>query len=187
MSKKERLALSLDKITDLVFTISELVIDDSSEGEAAIPSTSGTSALSAEAPSFIPTSGEGGTSANQGSITTAISEDWESIPDLPSASVDTPPTFSQVVGGSQSVYVTPIRRLISVESTDSVNSLVDMAQPAAGAVPVVQPAPDYANITAAQFEAYWNALPNDAARQGAETVAMINGNDPSEDRVLDAS
>lgn len=127
---------------------------------------SGTSALSPEAPIFIPTSGEGGSSTNQGSKSPAISEDWESVPDLPSASGDIPPSFSQIVGGSsQSVYITPVRR---AQSIDSVTSKV-MAAPG--------PPPDYANITAAQFEAYWNALPNDAARQGAETAAMVNGND----------
>lgn len=81
-TKKERLASSPDQLSDLVFTISELVIDDSSEGESAIPPTS---TLSSEAPVFEPRGKDVGASANQGSAF-AISEDWESVFEFPSAS-----------------------------------------------------------------------------------------------------
>ena len=172
MSKKERLASSLDQLSDLCFTISELVISDSSEGEAAKPSTS---ALSVEAPAFIPSGKDVGASAIQGSKPSAISEDWENIPELPSVtvdSVDTPPTFSQVVGGSQSVYVTPVR----AQSVDSVSSK-SMANVQPANVPPVVQAPNYATCTGAQFDAYWNGLPTDAAKIAAETVALATGND----------
>ena len=124
MSKKERLALSLDRLTDLCFTISELAIDEGSEGEVAKPST----VLRPEAAVFTPSrKGKEQVSGDQESKS-AISESWESVPDLPSASVDTPPTFSQVVGSnSQSVYVTPVRRVVRAQSVDSAESGIDMA------------------------------------------------------------
>ena len=52
MSKKERIASSLDRITDLCFTISELAIGENSEEEA--PAKASTSALSPEAAVFEP-------------------------------------------------------------------------------------------------------------------------------------
>ena len=174
MSKKERLASSLDRISDLCFTISELVLGEDSEGESAIPPTS---TLSSEAPVFEPRGKEVGASASQGS-TSAISDDWESVPELPSVSVDfvdTPPSFSQVVGGSQSVYVTPVRKVVRAQSVDSASSGV-MAQP--------QQPPDYANITGVQFDAFWNGLPNDAARVAAETIALATGADTVKIAVL---
>ena len=101
MSKKERLASSLDQLSDLCFTISELVISESSSEEVAKPSTS---VLRPGAPvytptSVTPTSVKKHTPEEEGSKS-SISDDWESVPDLPSESVDTPPSYSQVVGGS---------------------------------------------------------------------------------------
>lgn len=174
MSKKERLASSLDQLSDLCFTISELVIGEGSEGEVAKPSTS---ALSPGAAVFTPASkGKERVSGDQGSKS-AISEDWESVPNLPSASVDTPPTFSQVVGSSsQKVYVTPVRSVARATSVDSAESGISMAAVGAGAA--VPPAPpNFATCTGAQFEAYWQALGTDAARVAAETLALQQGND----------
>ena len=114
---------------------------------------------------------------------------------LPSVSRDTPPTFSQVVGSSQSVFVTPVRRVVRAQSVDSVTSGVGMAGrgdggrgpgvsggrgvgPAAGpaAAPAVPPAPNYATCTAAQFDAYWLALGHDA-QVIRENNALANGSD----------
>ena len=96
MSKEERLASFLDRITDLCFSISELGIGGSSEGEVAKPSTS-TSALSPEAPAFTPASkGKEQVSGSQESKS-AVSEDWESVPILPSESVELAPSYNQVV------------------------------------------------------------------------------------------
>ena len=53
MSKKERIASSLDRITDLCFTISELAIGENSEEEEANAGAS-TSSLSPEAAAFEP-------------------------------------------------------------------------------------------------------------------------------------
>ena len=128
MSKKERLATSLEQLSDLCFTISGLVIEDSSEGgDIAKPSSS---TLSPAAPVFKPGGKETSTPENKGSLPSDSSEDfedWESVPELPSVSRDTPPTFSQVVGSSQSVFVTPIRRVVRAQSVDSVTSGVKMA------------------------------------------------------------
>ena len=186
MLKEERLAYFLDRITDLCFSISELGIGESSEGEVAKPSI-----LRPKAAAFTPSSKgkeKEQVSGDQGSKS-SISEDGESVPDLPSASADTPPTFSQVVGSSsQSVYVTPVRSVFWAQSVDSAESGISMAAaaaaqaaaqaaaaPAAAAVP---PAPNFANCTAAQFEAYWQALPNDATRIAAETLALGANNPP---------
>ena len=77
MSKNERLASFLDRITDLCFSISELGIDEGSEGEVAKPSTS---SLRPEAPAYTPASkGKEQVSGSQESKS-AVSEDWESVP-----------------------------------------------------------------------------------------------------------
>ena len=127
MSKKERLAASLDRITDLCFTISELGIGEGSEEEDAGPPSS---SLSAGAPVFTPAREDlPSTSGIRGSLSSlTISDDWQSVPEFPSVGTDTPPSFCQVVGGSQSVYVTPIRRA-RAQSVDSVSSV--MAAPPA--------------------------------------------------------
>ena len=180
MSKNERLASFLDRITDLCFSISELGIDEGSEGEVAKPSTS--SGLSPEAPAFIPASkGKEQVCEDQGSKS-AISEDWESVPVLPSESVELAPSYSQVAGSSsQAVYVTPVRRSVREQSVTSAESGITMAavpgaDAAAAAGPPVQP--NFATCTAAQFEAYWAALPTDAQRIAAETLALAAGNAP---------
>ena len=184
MSKKERLASLLDRVTDLCFSISELGIGESSEGEVAKPSAS---VLSPEAPVFKPSGkGKEGVDQEQKRLT-SVAEEWDSVPELPSASVDSHPTFSQVVecgsqSGSQSVYVTPVRRVVRATSVDSAESVVTMAgvppvagAPPAAAVPPVQP--NFATCTAAQFEAYWHALATDNARITAENAALLAGND----------
>lgn len=170
MSDDERLSSYLDRITDLCFSISELRLKKSSEGEVAKPSTS-TSALSPEAPAFTPASkGKEQVSGSQESKS-AISEDWESVPVLPSESVSLAPSYSQVVGSSsQQVFVTPVRRTVRAQSADSVESVVTMA-----ALPNV---PNFVTCTVAAFEAYWNALPDDATQAAAETLALQAGNDP---------
>ena len=180
MSKKERLATSLEQLSDLCFTISGLVIEDSSEGgEVSTPSSS---TLSPAAPVFKPAGKETSTPVNKGSLLSDSEslEDWESVPELPSVSRDTPPTFSQVVGSSQSVLVTPVRRVVRAASVDSVTSGVGMAGRGAGAAPGViippPPAPDYATCTAAQFETYWTSLAEDQ-QQIAENNAVAAGND----------
>ena len=167
MSKKERLASFLDRITDLCFSISELEIGESSTGEVAKPST-----LRPEAAVFTPSSkGKEKVSEDQRSES-SVSEDWESVPDLPSASVDTPPTFSQVVGSSsRSVYVTPVKKVLRAQSVDSAESGVSMAAPPPAA-------PDFTQCTAAQFEAYWQALGTEAVRVAAETLALGADNPP---------
>ena len=99
MSDDERLSSYLDKITDLCFSISELRLKKSSDGEVAKPSTSA-SVLSPEAPAFTPASkGKEQVSGGQESKS-AVSEDWESVPVLPSESVELAPSYSQVVGSS---------------------------------------------------------------------------------------
>ena len=175
MSKNERLASFLDRITDLCFSISELGIDEGSEGEVAKPSTS--SGLSPEAPAFIPSSkGKEQVCEDQGSKS-AISEDWESVPVLPSESVELAPSYSQVAGSSsQAVYVTPVRRSVREQSVTSAESGITMAAAAAAAGPPVQP--NFATCTAAQFEAYWAVLPTDTQRIAAETLALAAGNAP---------
>ena len=118
MSKKERLATSFEQLSDLCFTISGLVIEDSSEGgEIAKPSSS---TLSPAAPVFKPVGKETSTPENKGSLLSDSEslEDWESVPELPSVSRDTLPTFSQVVGNSQSVCyraLTLVRLCLSVQ------------------------------------------------------------------------
>ena len=182
MSKKERLASSLDRLSDLCFTISELVIGEDSEGEVAKPSSS---SLRPEAAVFKPAKKER-VSGDQGSKS-AISEDWESVPELPSASVDTPPTFSQVLGSSsQKVFVTPVRRVVRATSVDSAESGVTMAAvpgaaAAAGAIP---PPPNFATCTVAQFEQYWAALGTEGAQIAAETIALATGSAPVKVAVL---
>lgn len=144
-------------------------IDEGSEGEVAKPSTS---SLHPEAPAYTPASkGKKQVCEDQGSKS-AISEDWESVPVLPSESVELAPSYSQVAGSSsQAVYVTPVRRSVREQSVTSAESGITMA-----AVPPVQP--NFATCTAAQFEAYWTALPNDAAKIAAETLALAAGNAP---------
>ena len=178
MSKNERLASFLDRITDLCFSISELGINEGSEGEVAKPSTS--SGLSPEAPAFIPASkGKEQVSGDQGSKS-AISEDWEGVSVLPSESVELAPSYSQVAGSSyQAIYDTPVRRRVREQSVDSAESGITMAAPGGGVVPPGPPVqPNFATCTAAQFEVYWNALPNDGARIAAETLALAAGNAP---------
>lgn len=143
MSDDERLSSYLDRITDLCFSISELRLKKSSEGEVAKPSTS-TSALSPEAPAFTP-KGKEQVSGSQESKS-AVSEDWESVPVLPSESVSLAPSYSQVVGSSsQQVFVTPVRRVVRAQSTDTAESGVTMA-----ALPAI---PNFATCTVAAFEA----------------------------------
>ena len=96
MSKKERIASSLDRITDLCFTISELAIGESSEGEAAKPSTS---TLSPEAAVFNPASKGKEKVLEEDEECFDREWDWESVPDLPSES-DVPPSYSQVAGST---------------------------------------------------------------------------------------
>ena len=115
MSKKERIASSLDRITDLCFTISELAIGEDSEGEATAKAS--TSSLSPEAAVFEPS--RKGKEKVSGEEESPISEDWESVPDLPSES-DVPPSYSQVAGDtSQSVYITPLCQAVRALSVDS--------------------------------------------------------------------
>ena len=195
MSKKERIVSSLEQLSDLCFTISGLVIDDSSEGVA----QPATSALSPAAPVFKPAGKETSTPENKGSLPSDSSEaleDWESVPELPSVSRDTPPTFSQVVGSSRSVFVTPVRRVVRAQSVDSVTSGVGMAGRgdggrgvggnagrgagvAAPAVPPAHPpAPNYATCTVAQFDAYWTAVGRDRDAQiAAEDAALAQSPD----------
>ena len=166
MSKKERqerIASSLDRITDLCFTISELALEEEKEAK---PSSS---TLSAAASVFVPAKEETSTPADQGSdLSDSDSDDWESVPELSSLSLgDTPPTFSQVVGcGSQSVYVTPVSKVARARPLSVVAT--EMA--------AVPPAPDYANISGAQFDTYWATLPDDNARINAEGAALTHGN-----------
>ena len=173
MSDDERLSSYLDRITDLCFSVSELRLKKSSEGEVAKPSTSSglKARLSPEALAFTPASkGKEQVSGSQGSKS-AISEDWESVPVLPSESVSLPPCYSQVVGSSsQQVFVTPVRRTVRAQSADYVESVVTMA-----ALPNI---PNFVTCTVAAFEAYWNALPDDATQAAAETLAPQAGNDP---------
>lgn len=163
MSKKKQLATSLEQLSDLCFTISGLVLEDGSEEKTA---GSSKSSLSPAAAVFEP-KGEGALSVGKQESSPALSEDWESIPDLASVNTDTPPTFSQVVGSSQSVLVTPVRRVVRAESVDSVASRDSMAN-----LP-----PNYATCTAADFNAYWDGLPSEATKQAAETTAMQIGSD----------
>ena len=179
MSDDERLSSYLDRITDLCFSISELRLKKSSDGEVAKPSTSA-SVLSPEAPAFTPASkGKEQVSGGQESKPT-VSEDWESVPVLPSESVELAPSYSQVVGsGSQKVYVTPVRRTVREQSVESAESAITMA----AAVPPVPPppppvAPNFANCTGPQFEAYWQALGTDGERIAAETLALTHQNAP---------
>ena len=79
MSKKERLAASLDRITDLCFTISELGIGEGSDEEDVGPPSS---SLSAGAPVFTPVREDlPSTSGIQGSLSSlTIYDDWQSVP-----------------------------------------------------------------------------------------------------------
>ena len=140
MSDDERLSSYLDRITDLCFSISELRLKKSSDGEVAKRSTSA-SVLSPEAPAFTPASkGKEQVSGGQESKS-AVSEDWESVPVLPSESVELAPSYSQVVGSSsQKVYVTPVRRTVREQSVESAESAITMA----AAVPVPPPPPPVA-------------------------------------------
>lgn len=162
MSKKELLASSLEQLSDLCFTISGLVLEDvPGEEKDAGPSTSG---LSPEAKVFVP-SRKGKEKETEspkalGSKPSVSSCDWESVPDLQSVKCETPPTFSQVVASaSQSVFVTPARRVAKLE-TDQ------MAQ-----------APNFAQCTAADFDQWWTHLPDDVSKMAAETAALSTGND----------
>ena len=163
MSKKERIASSLDRITDLCFTISELAIGEDFEEEATAKAS--TSALSPEAPVFQPS--RKGKEKVSGEKESVAPEVWESVPDLPSESDkspeflsegDTPPSYSQVVGfvpqaGSQSVYITPVNRVVRVQSVDSGESSAMAAA-----------VPNFAAMTVAQFDQYYNGLQTDPAR-----------------------
>lgn len=161
MSKKEQLAASLEQLSDLCFTISGLVLEDGS-GEKTAGSSK--SSLSPAAAVFEP-KGEGAVATGKQESSPVLSEDWEAIPDLASVDTSTPPTFSQVVGGSQSVLVTPVRRVERAESVDSVGSRDSMAN-----LP-----PNYATCTADEFNAYWDGLPSDNSKQAAENTAMQIG------------
>src|SRR6476469_9656310 len=178
MSDDERLSSYLDRITDLCFSISELRLKKSSDGEVAKPSTSA-SVLSPEAPAFtLASKGKEQVSGGQESKS-AVSEDWESVPVLPSESVELAPSYSQVVGSSsQKVYVTPVRRTVREQPVESAESAITMA--AAVLVPPPPPpvAPNFANCTGPQFEAYWQALGNDGERIAAETLALTFQNAP---------
>ena len=129
MSKKERIASSLDRITDLCFTISELAIGEDSEGEATAKAS--TSALSPEAAVFEPShKGKEKVSGEEEKVPEEDEEcldrewEWDSIPDLPSES-DVPPSYSQVAGSSsEAVWVTPLCRAIRELSVDSGESSV---------------------------------------------------------------
>ena len=170
--RRERIASTLDRITDLCFVISDLALED--EGKEAKPSSS---TLSAAASVFTPGCKETSTPRSQGSPPSGfLSDDWESIPDLSVLSLsDTPPTFSQVVGcGSQSVYVTPLSGVARSQSVDSVGSM---------AAPAPPPAPNYATCTAAAFDTYWQNL-TEPQRVVAEQNAFANGNDSVKIAVL---
>ena len=119
MSKEERIVSSLEPLSDLCFTISELVIADRpGEKKDAGPSSSG---LSVTAKAFEPSRKgkekletvtskveEGKPSVFEGSWEDLYSESSGSS----SVSSDTPPSFSQVVGsGSQFVVVTPVSKV----------------------------------------------------------------------------
>lgn len=143
----------MEQLSDLCFTISGLVIQDSSEEEEVARSSS--SGLSPEAKAFEP--------SRKGKEKL---EDWEPVPSLVSVSSDSSPTFSQVVvSGSQSVLVTPVKGTTKVKGEDSVEQVI-MAQPA-----------NFANMTAAQFTAYLAGLADDATRLAAETAALGLGSD----------
>ena len=180
MSDDERLSSYLDRITDLCFSISELRLKKNSEGEVAKPSTSA-SVLSPEAPAFTPASkGKERVSGDQESKP-AVSEDWESVPVLPSESVSLAPSYSQVVGSSsQKVFVTPVKRTAREQSVESAESAVTMAAPPVPPAPPPPPpvAPNFANCTGPQFEAYWQALGTDPERIAAETLALTFQNAP---------
>src|SRR6476469_5740988 len=147
MPDDERLSSYLDRITDLCFSISELRLKKSFDGEVAKPSTSA-SVLSPEAPAF--------TSARKGKervfgdqeSKSIVSDDWEGVLVVPSESVELAPSYSQVVGSSsQKVYVTPVRRTVRKQSVESAESAITMAV----AVPVPPPpspvAHNFANCT----------------------------------------
>src|SRR3569623_563034 len=112
----------------------------------------------------------------------AVFEDWESVPVLPSESVELAPSYSQVVGSSsQKVYVTPVRRTVREQSVESAESAITMAAvpPAASVPPPPPPAvPNFATCTGPQFEAYWQALGTDPERIAAETIALTHQNAP---------
>ena len=168
MSKRERIASTLDRITDLCFTISELAIGENSEEEATAGAS--TSSLSPEAAVFEPSrKGKEKVSGEEN----PISEDWESVPDLPSES-DVPPSYSQVVGSSsQSVWVTPLCQTIRELSVDSGESSAMAAA-----------VPNMVGMTVAQFDQYYNGLQNDPARIAAETQALQQGSDAVKIAVL---
>ena len=179
MSKRERIASSLDRITDLCFTISELAIGEDSEGEA--PAKASTSGLSSEAAVFVPSrkgkekiSGEGGSEVPEEDEECFDREwEWDSIPDLPSES-DVPPSYSQVAGStSQSVWVTPLCQAIRELSVDSGESSAMAAN-----------IPNMVGMTVAQFDQYYNGLQNDPARIAAETQALQQGSDAVKIAVL---
>src|SRR3569833_1344975 len=180
MSDDERLSSYLDRITDLCFSISELRLKKNSEGEVAKPSTSA-SVLSPEAPAFTPASKGKERVFGEQESNPAVSEDWESVPVLPSESVSLAPSYSQVVGSSsQKVFVTPVRRTAREQSVESAESAVTMAAPPDPPAPPPPPpvAPNFANCTGPQFDAYWQALGTDPERIAAETLALTFQNAP---------
>ena len=172
MSKKERIASSLDRITDLCFTISELAIGENSEEEEENAGAS-TSSLSPEAAAFEPSrkgkekvSGEEEPIPEEDEGCFDREWEWDSIPDLPSES-DVPPSYSQVAGSSsQSVWVTPLCQSIRELSVDSGESS-----------PMAANIPNMVGMTVAQFDQYYNGLQNDPARIVAETQALQQGTD----------
>ena len=178
MSKKERIASSLDRITDLCFTISELAIGENSEEEATAGAS--TSGLSPEAAVFVPS--RKGKEKVPGEEEPTPEEDeecfdreweWQSIPDLPSES-DVPPSYSQVAGeSSQSFWVTPLCQSIRELSVDSGESSAMAAA-----------IPNMVGMTVAQFDQYYNGLQTDPARIAAETQALQQGSDAVKIAVL---
>ena len=108
MSKKERIASSLDRITDLCFTISELAIGDDSEGEEQQGLPRAVSVLRLQS-SDLHARGRRRFLAKRSLVPEEDEEcfdrewEWDSIPDLPSES-DFPPSYSQVAGIALSLF-----------------------------------------------------------------------------------
>ena len=171
MSKKERIASSLDRITDLCFTISELAIGENSEEEATAGAS--TSGLSPEAAVFEPSRKGKEEVLEEDEECFDREWDWESVPDLPSES-DVPPSYSQVAGStSQAVWVTPLCQSIRELSVDS-----------GGSSAMAAAHPNFAGMTVQQFDQYYNGLQNDPARVACETQALAQGGDPIRISVL---
>lgn len=173
MSKKERLENQIGQLLDLV---RGLDLEERPEG-VVVSQPATTSTLSPAAAVFEPagTSKQGDQSSKSAVSEEEWEEDWESIPDLDtSVSTGTPPTYSQVVGGPQAVLVTPLSAVSRSVSVGSVSTGV-MANPGVGGAIPAAPAP-LPFSTAAQFDAWWQASPNDQARLACENAAMSRGN-----------